>query len=253
MNKFLLSACCMLFVVCSLTAQTKVIAHRGYWDCEGAAMNSVASMKNAYAVGAYGSEFDVHMTKDGTLVVNHDDDIQGVVIEHAAYADLKDMKLSNGETLPSLRQYLSEAKTLGDMRLVLEIKAHETPDMENRCVAEAVKEVSEAGLRERVDYISFSMNACEQVLKSDPTAAVFYLGGDVAPNEIKAKGLAGVDYYGAVIFNNPQWVERCHELGLKVNVWTIDNVQDMKKLVDMKVDYITTNKPVEAMKIAKVN
>lgn len=244
-------ACGLLLTAGTLCAQTKVIAHRGHWNHNGAAMNSVASMKNAYEAGAYGSEFDVHITKDGTVVVNHDDDIHGVIIEDANYADIKDMKLANGETLPTLRQYLAEGKTLGDMRLILEIKAHATSEKEDRCVAETVKEVRAAGLQKRVDYISFSMHACEQVLREDPTAAVYYLGSDVAPDVIKSKGFAGIDYYGAAILKNPQWIEQSHKLGMKVNVWTIDEVKQIQKCVEAGVDYVTTNKPEEAKKIAE--
>lgn len=250
MNKILNVTCALLMVAGTLCAQTKVIAHRGYWNSKGAAMNSIAAMKNAHKAGAYGSEFDVHMTKDGVIVVNHDDDINGVVIEQANYADIKDMELANGETLPTLNQYLAEGKKLGSMRLVLEIKTHETTENENRCVAEAVRQVAEAGLQSRVDYISFSMNACEQVLKSDPTAPVYYLGSDVAPDGIKAKGMAGIDYSGTALMKHPEWVKRSHELGMKVNVWTIDEVRDIQKLVNAGVDYITTDKPVEALKIA---
>lgn len=249
-NRIFNLACGLLFVASTLCAQTKVIAHRGHWNSNGAAMNSIASMANAYKAGAYGSEFDVHSTKDGVIVVNHDDDIHGILIEQANYADIKDLKLANGETLPTLRQYLAEGKKLGNMLLVLEIKAHETPEMEKRCVVETVKEVAEAGLQNRVDYISFSMNACEQVVKADTKANVYYLGSDISPDAIKAKGLAGIDYYGAAIQKNPQWVEQSHKLGMKVNVWTIDEVRDIQSLIDAGVDYITTNKPEEALKIA---
>ena len=65
----------------SVYSQTKVIAHRGYWDCEGSAQNSVTALNKAHEVGAYGSEFDVSITADGIPVVNHDDSIQGFCIE----------------------------------------------------------------------------------------------------------------------------------------------------------------------------
>lgn len=73
----------ILFAVClygsNVFAQTKVIAHRGYWDCEGSAQNSITALNKAHEVGAYGSEFDVSITADGIPVVNHDDSIQGFV------------------------------------------------------------------------------------------------------------------------------------------------------------------------------
>lgn len=49
-----------------------IVAHRGYWNTEGAAQNSVTALKNAQKMGLYGSEMDVWLTKDGYLVVGHD-------------------------------------------------------------------------------------------------------------------------------------------------------------------------------------
>lgn len=45
---------------------------------------------------------------------------------------------------------------------------------------------------------------------------------------------------------HPEWVKEAHELGMKVNVWTVNNEKDMKKMIDLNVDYITTDQPLEA-------
>lgn len=242
---------CGLLMTCSpLMAQVKIIAHRGYWNSPNAAQNSVASMQHAYDAGAFGSEFDVHITTDGEIVVNHDDDIHGVIIEDAKYADIKDMKLANGEMLPTLKQYLEAGKMVGNLQLILEIKAHKTAEREDACVEKCLQLVKEAGMENRVDYISFSMHACEQLVKLNPQARVYYLGSDVAPDVIKQKGFAGIDYYGAALQKNPQWIEQSHKLGMKVNAWTIDDMRDLQRCVLSGVDFITTDKPVEALKIA---
>ena len=90
----------------------QVIAHRGYWKTEGSAQNSISSLRNTYNIGVYGSEFDVHITRDGEVVVFHDDDIDGIKIENANYTDIKDKRLKNGEPIPTLKEYLEAAKTL---------------------------------------------------------------------------------------------------------------------------------------------
>lgn len=61
-----------LFVTAGAWGQPKVIAHRGYWTAEGSAQNSLTSWSEADRVGCYGSEFDVWLTGDNRLVVNHD-------------------------------------------------------------------------------------------------------------------------------------------------------------------------------------
>lgn len=61
-------------------AQTQVIAHRGFWKTEGSAQNSITGLQKAAEAGVYGSEFDVQLTADGVVVVNHDDVVEGLVI-----------------------------------------------------------------------------------------------------------------------------------------------------------------------------
>lgn len=243
----------LLFTASPLFAQMKVVAHRGYWNCPGAAQNSIAALRNAHEVGVWASEFDVHITIDGVIVVNHDDDLHGTIIEEATYADIKDMTLANGETIPTLRQYLEAGKPLGDLRLVLEVKAHKTAEREDRCVAACLKEVTEMGLQDRVDYISFSLHACEQLIKLDPKVRVYYLNGELSPTEVKAKGFAGIDYAGDVLMQHPEWIAQAHDLGMKVNVWTIDEVHNIERCRQGGVDYITTNKPAEALHIANAH
>ena len=137
------------------------------------------------------------------------------------------------------------------MQLILEIKAHQTPEREDRCVKACLDLVKAAGMEKQVDYISFSMHACEELVKLNPQARVYYLGSDVAPEVIKQKGFAGIDYYGGALLKNPNWIKESHDLGMKVNVWTIDQMKEIQKCVDSGVDFITTNKPEEAKKIAE--
>lgn len=167
-----------------------------------------------------------------TVVVNQDDDIHGIIIENAKYADIKNLKLA-------------------PMQLILEIKAHQTPEREDRCVKACLDLVKATGMEKQVDYISFSMHACEELVKLNPQARVYNLGSDVAPKVIKQKGFAGIDYYGGALLKNPNWIKESHDLGMKVNVWTIDQMKEIQKCVDSGVDFITTNKLEEAKKIAE--
>lgn len=240
---------CLTMAAGLANAQTKVIAHRGYWDCEGSAQNSISALKNSGKIGVYGSEFDVHITTDGKVVVFHDDSIQGMRIDAVKYAKLKDIKLKNGEKIPLLSEYLAVGKTFPKMQMILEIKAHDTASKEDRCVAQVLKEVKAAGMEKQVEYISFSLHACEQLRKDDPKAIVYYLNGDLTPQQVKAKGFNGIDYDGYVLLKHPEWIGQSHDLGMKVNVWTIDKPDDIKMAVMGKVDFITTDNPVVAGKI----
>lgn len=236
-------------------AETRIIAHRGYWDYAGGAENSLAALRAADRIGAYASELDVHITRDGKVVVYHNDDIvmgggrDTVLIETARFADIRRVRLPNGERLPTLSSYLAEARRL-TCRLVVEVKAHRSPEAEDRCVREVLRLVRAAGLEDRVEYISFSKHACERLHAWAPKAKVAYLEGDLAPRQVKELGLTGIDYHESVFKSHPEWVEESHALGLTVNVWTVNDPQKMEWLVKMGVDFITTNRPEEALKIA---
>ena len=243
--------CALALVACilSIQAQTQVIAHRGFWKTEGSAQNSITALEKAADAKLYGSEFDVLMTADGKIVVNHDNTIEGMAIPETPYKKLKNLKIKNGEKLPTLKNYLKKGKKL-NIQLILEAKPLPTKEMEDQAIATIVKMVKKMGLEKQVEYISFSLNMCEQLAKLTPESEIAYLEGNIAPAELKKKGINGIDYHVNVILNkHPEWVKEAHDLGMKFNVWTVNNESDMKKLIDMKVDYITTDQPLELQKL----
>lgn len=244
--KILLSVCMIVAFqsVWAAKPQTKVIAHRGFWETENSAQNSIASLKKAGAIKCYGSEFDVQMTADGVLVVFHDAKVQGKVIEDTPYDSLKMIRLANGEAIPTLEEYLQAAKKIGKTRLILEIKPHATSQRETEVVGKVVAQVKTAGLLNKTDYISFSIHAAKEVIRLLPEAQVAYLEGDLSPEEVKAAGCTGLDYHYRVFQKNPDWVKKAHDLGLTVNVWTVDKEEVMKEVIGQGVDFITTNQPV---------
>ena len=64
-------------------------------------------------------------------------------------------------------------------------------------------------------------------------------------------GCAGPDYHYTVFRKHPEWIQECHDLGMKVNAWTVNKTDDMKWLIDRKVDFITTNEPVQLKNLLK--
>ena len=84
----------------SVKASNPVIAHRGAFKKNGLPENSIASLKEAFRLGCAGSEFDVRMTADDSLVINHDASYNKMLIEKTKYAALTAFTLSNGEKIP---------------------------------------------------------------------------------------------------------------------------------------------------------
>ena len=67
----------MAAVALGSAAATTVVAHRGYWKTGGSAQNSIAALVKSDSIGCYGSEFDVWLSADGKIVVNHDPTFKG--------------------------------------------------------------------------------------------------------------------------------------------------------------------------------
>lgn len=249
MKKLIVMAAACLMTLAA-AAQTKIVAHRGYWDCAGSAQNSITSLKLADKIGCYGSEFDVHLTKDGVIVVHHDPKVGKIDIQTSTYKALKKERLKNGEKIPTLEQYLDAGKDLS-CKLVLEIKRQMVQSHEDSLVRQCVDMVKSKGLTDRIVWISFSGKACELLHQLLPDAHIQYLLGDWDPKTIKAKGLSGIDYEQKVMALHPEWIKECHDLGLVVNVWTVNDLNTINQFIKAGVDFITTNAPVEGLKLAK--
>lgn len=253
MKKILLSLISFLLLGIVNTNAQEIIAHRGYWKTEGSAQNSIAALVKANEINVYGSEVDIWLSSDGVPVVNHDADVtlngEKLLVQETPLATLRKVKLSNGETLPTVEEYLNAFKNCNNIKLIIEFKTHKTKEREDELARKVVDMVKEKGLQNRVEYISFGINFVQQAKRLHPEAPVYYLNGDLTPQIIKKMGLAGIDYNLNVINKNPNWVAESHDLGLKVNVWTVNKAEDIQSLIDHKVDFITTDEPLLARDI----
>ncbi|MDR1517272.1 MAG: hypothetical protein LBS52_04110 [Dysgonamonadaceae bacterium] len=230
---------------------TKVIAHRGYWDISGSAQNSIKSLEEAQKLNVYGSEFDVWITTDGRVMLNHDASYGGVTIQTSTYAQVKDLKLSNGEKMPTLEDYLEQGKK-SSTKLILEIKTHSTRERNDAVTAECVRLVQAANMTDNVEYIAFDLENCKKVLQLQPNAIVAYLNGDKTPAQLHELGIKGIDYTYSILANShPEWVKQAHDLGMTVNIWTVNAESDLNKSIQLGVDYITTDNPVKAKQLTE--
>ena len=241
-----------LFCTCAIAQNAKnhkiaITAHRGYWNCgdAGFAENSIASLKAAQAIGVWGSEFDVQLTRDSVMMVNHDDDREGLKIWDNPWSEFEKMKLKNGERPSTLDEYLSQGEKFNTV-LVCELKEQKTPELEIVLAEKAVQAIKKHNLflPDRVIFISFSYNICKHLVKIAPGFTIQYLSGKKSPDELLADGINGLDYHHSWFVLHPEWVTRAHELGMSVNAWTVNKPEDIQKMIDLGVDCITTNNPV---------
>lgn len=231
-------------------AQTKVIAHRGAWKTQNLPQNSIASLNHAIELGCWGSEFDVHLTKDNILVINHDRDYYGIDIETSTYKELLAIKHPNGERIPTLEEYLKAGKKQNKTRLVLELKTSAiSKERTLKATEMCVKMVKNLKMNDLVDYIFFDYDAGKLVHQLNPKADVAYLNGDVAPAQAKKDGFTGIDYNLNVYKKNPSWIKEAHAAGLTVNVWTVNAEDDMLNFIEQNVEFITTDEPEKLLNL----
>lgn len=238
------------------TAQTgsiRIGAHRGFWKCDESqnTENSIASLKTAQDYNLWGSEFDIHLTSDHEVVVHHDAHIEGHDIQKNTYGYLKQFKLANGESMPTLDEYLDQAAKCATTVMVLEFKSQYSKEHEDSLVSITFDKLKKHNLYDpsRVMFISFSMNICKKVADEAPEFTNQYLNGDIAPADVKKEGINGIDYHYNSFYKHPEWVKEAHDLGMSVNVWTVNKEKDMKAMIDLGVDCITTNEPLTARKL----
>ncbi|WP_339918167.1 glycerophosphodiester phosphodiesterase family protein [Yeosuana marina] len=222
----------------------KVVAHRGAWKQNNLPENSIASLKHAIELQCAGSEFDVRMTSDSILVINHDPHYNGLLIEDSKYEDLIKFKLSNGEKLPTLKEYLIAGITNNTTTgLVCEIKPSKDEDRGKFIAKKVVGLVKDLKATPFIAfYISFDYDILKEITKISQTKTQ-YLNGNKSPDEVKADGISGIDYYLKVYRDRPEWIKRSKEIGVLLNAWTANTPEDLDWLLENNFDFITTNEP----------
>lgn len=243
----LLTLTFILNMTTSLQSQ-EIIAHRGYWKINGSAQNSIDALMKADSIQAYGSEVDIWLSSDGIPVVNHDADVtldgKKLIVQDTPAATLRKVTLANGEPLPTVEEYLEAFSKCNHINLIIEFKTHRTKEQESKLVEKVTNMVNEKGLQDKVEYISFGIHLVQEARRLAPQAPVYYLNGDMSPQVLSTLNLNGIDYHFNILYKHPEWIKEAHDLGQKVNVWTVNRKEDIQKVINLNVDFITTDEPL---------
>ena len=233
-----------VFSSCS-SKKNAIVAHRGAWKKNNLPENSIASLRHAIDLKLAGSEFDVWRTADDSLVINHDAHYNKLLIEKTNYEDLIKFKLSNGEKLPTLHEYITEGKKNNKHTiLVCEIKPSEISKERGRETAlKAVETIKKLKADKITSYISFDYEILKQIRQVDPLTTLQYLEGNKSPAAVKSDKITGVDFHYSVFQKHPEWIKEAKYNHITLNVWTINDVEVMDWIIKNKFDYITTNEP----------
>ncbi|MDY4139885.1 MAG: glycerophosphodiester phosphodiesterase family protein [Eubacteriales bacterium] len=227
-------------------SRVKMIAHRGVsgLERENTAAAFVAAGNRSY----WGIETDVHRTADGAYVIIHDDDTHRVAdvdmpVEGSTLTQLQALTLRDMDglprrdlVLPLLPEYSRICRKYGKVS-VLELKNHFSPEQ----VSEIVAIVRKAGwLRETV-FISFDLENLISLRRLLPDQPAQYLVCRETPDLLDTLTRYCLDLDMDYTALTPDLVQRVHAAGHLVNVWTVNELDDARRLADWGVDYITSN------------
>ena len=206
--------------------KTKITAHAG---CMGTPKDSLEAVKAAVSIKAEICEVDVSALSDGTPVLKHD-----IVLP----IDLELVRLSE------VFEYIKDK----DILLNLDIK-------DKNALKQIDVQVESYGLESRVFLTGITEKEALQLFGTG-FKLKYYLNHDIKPSFVKFnyddylnKLIETIKRFGCIGLNSnyrfcsQKVVEKIHDSGLLVSVWTVDKPEDMKKLIDMGVDNITTKRP----------
>ncbi len=225
---------------------TAVFAHRGC--TEGFEENTLEAFAEARRLGADGVELDVRLTADGALAVHHDAEIPGRGFIHEL--DVAD--------LPSHVPLLADALGVCEGMMVnVEIKnsphdpGHDPSEAVAALTAQAIED---AGWSDRVLVSSFQVSTLRAVQAADSRLPLGALWPIVNPpadgvGEAVEAGFRAVHPFLTLV--DPDLVARAHAAGLAVNVWTVNNPDDLTRLVALDVDTVITDTLTAALAIAR--
>ena len=242
--------------------QTKILAHRGASAYR--AENTMPAFKLAIEQGANGFELDVHLTKDGEIVVAHDLGLERVSNGKGRIPDydlttLK--KLNFGKPIPGSEPCqiptLAEVYELvADTNLTVNVELKTTEEFYLAMPEKLIRLEKEYALKGRIIYSSFnhySLMALRQYDKAAEIGLLYDLG--LVDPWCYAKHLSATaihpHYY--IIAAMPETVARCHKEGIVVNIWTVDDPKAISYMLSLGVDNLITNKPDVAIALLNEN
>lgn len=240
-------------------ARPRIFAHRGFAADQVAAENTIQAFQAALALGATHLETDIQVTKDGVPVLFHDDDLLRVAglprkINQVSLAELTDLQLIDGGKIPTLREALIE---LPGARFNLDLKVW-------GAVKPSVALLRELSAESRVLVSSFSERRRSSALRLFEQPVVSSAGSmRVLGLWLTAKlgfrwllralaepvqALQIPTGKGPIRFDSPSFVREMKAVGLELHYWTINDAEEMLRLVALGADGIVTDRTDIAVK-----
>lgn len=239
----------------------KIIAHRGFSGVYPE--NTMLAFRKAIEIGADGIELDVHLSKDGQVMIIHDEALKrttgldGVISDYTR-AELE--KISAGKTkndefgftpIPSLEEYLAFMAEHKDKFTNIELKTAPVyyPEIEEK----TLELVRKFDLEKNIIYSSFNWLSIERMQRLGTISETGLLfSGMKLYNQAHIIKSLGINYFHPD-FNDltDEIVKSYLDNKVGLNVWTVNEIEDMKVCLSWNIDGLITNFPDRAISIAR--
>ena len=235
----------------------KIYAHRGASGY--APENTLEAFALAARMGAHGVELDVHISRDGELVVSHDESIERVSNGTGFLCDftLKELKsLSFNKTkpeyqdarIPTLKEVFELLKPTGlGINIELKNSLIEYPDLEQKVVELTAREFS----LDRVIFSSFNHYSMLRLKEMDRSLScgLLYEASLVSPWEYAGRlGMEALHPHYSQVITPGGFCRKAHESGIAVHTWTVNTSDEIVRVLTEGADIVITNYPDLAVK-----
>jgi glycerophosphoryl diester phosphodiesterase len=228
-----------------------VFAHRG--GSKLRPENTIVAFDHGLSLGVDGLEFDVHFSRDGVVVIHHDATLDRTTSGRGPLAALTADELARLD-IPNLRDVL---RRYHDVRIIIELKLNDP-----RLAHATIDEIRAADAVDRVSLGSFGTRVLRAARAYEPrirtgssreeTRFALYRSWVRWPvrhppyQEYQVPEMAG-----ATRVVSPRFVRYAHDAGVAVYVWTVDEEQDMRRLLSWGVDGIISDRPDIAVRVVR--
>ncbi len=207
--------------------------------------NTLQAFEAAVALGADMVEIDLRRTRDDEIVVLHDQSLQRLWGVDASVGDLdlaEVASIGEGEMrIPTLREVLG----IVQLPLMVDFTRREV-------VAGALETVVEAGALERSLFVTGNVEALRMLrgLSTEARIGLTWVDGSTPPLPLMEE--LGAEYWNPMFgLVTPEGVAQVHTAGLKVSTWTVDEPQDMARVVEAGVDAVVSNRVEELVRFLR--
>ena len=234
-----------------LDSEFQGFVHRG--DTSIFLENTIEAFQSAISLGYQYLETDLRETSDGKIITFHDPNLKritgaNITISETKFSDIRMRRLPSRETIPTIDELLEE---FPDSFFNMDLKV-------NQIEEKVLKKINSHNALERVCLGSFNSRTIKKINSLEPKILTSMGISQVIMYKFfqkknSSKLIQIPTHWNGITVITKKFIDRLHNDGLKVHVWTVNKETEMQSLIDLGVDGIMTDNASGLIKVMKQN